>query len=393
MRAISFCHYLQGPAAMQYLADMGADVVKIEPPNGAFERHWAGADRATVGGVSAFYLCANRNVRSLAIDLKRNEASDVIFKLVERNHVLAENFRPSTLERLGFGYDAVRSRKPDIIYASASGFGASGPYAERPGQDLILQAMSGLAAAGGRGEEPAPVGCAAVDQHGAALLALAIAGAYSRWLKSGAGARIEATLLGAAMDLQAELIVTYYASGVGRRGLERSRELATWFHSAPYGIYRIRDCYVALSLNDVGALATALQSPAVQAFMGRNAYVERDELARAVATEVAERTYADLARSFDANGIWYAHVDDYDDLLENPQVRHNQGFCEVPVNDETATLVSHPVRYDGQVPQPRRMALSAGADSRSILEEVGLSSPEIAELIRDGIVFASDAGR
>ena len=88
---------------MQYLADMGAEVIKIEPPNGAFERHWAGADRATVGDVSALFLCANRNVRSLAIDLKRREAADVVFKLIEQSHVLAENFRPRTLDRLGFG--------------------------------------------------------------------------------------------------------------------------------------------------------------------------------------------------------------------------------------------------------------------------------------------------
>ena len=135
---------------MQYLADMGAEVIKIEPPNGAFERHWAGADRATVGDVSALFLCANRNVRSLAIDLKRREAADVVFELIEQSHVLAENFRPRTLDRLGFGYDAVRQRKPDIIYASASGFGSSGPFSNRPGQDLLVQAMSGLAAAGGR---------------------------------------------------------------------------------------------------------------------------------------------------------------------------------------------------------------------------------------------------
>src|ERR1700751_4014541 len=89
MKVVSFCHYLQGPAAMQYLADMGAEVIKIEPPKGAFERHWAGADRATVGNVSAVFLCANRNVRSLAIDLKHREAADVVFRLIEQSHVMA----------------------------------------------------------------------------------------------------------------------------------------------------------------------------------------------------------------------------------------------------------------------------------------------------------------
>src|SRR6202035_2166459 len=127
-------------------------------------------------------------------------------------------------------------------------------FSNRPRQDLLVQAMSGLARAGIRGEDPVPVGCAAVDQHGAALIALAIAGAYARWLKSGEGTRIEATLFGATIDLQTESIVTYLASGVGREGLQRDPHLATWYHAAPYGIYKAEDCHVALSLTDVGAL-------------------------------------------------------------------------------------------------------------------------------------------
>jgi crotonobetainyl-CoA:carnitine CoA-transferase CaiB-like acyl-CoA transferase len=248
MKVVSFCHYLQGPAAMQYLADMGAEVIKIEPPKGAFERHWAGANGAAVGDVSALYLCANRNVRSLAIDLKRLEAKEVVLRLIDRGHIVAENFRPATLDRLGLGYEAVRQRKPDIIYASSSGFGASGPYAHRPGQDLIVQAMSGLVAIGGSGDKPVPAGCTVVDQHGAALFALAIVAAYAKWLSTGEGTRIEATLLGAAIDLQMESIVAYLASGAGRAVLNRDDHLATWFHPAPDGIYQLKDCVVALSL-------------------------------------------------------------------------------------------------------------------------------------------------
>jgi crotonobetainyl-CoA:carnitine CoA-transferase CaiB-like acyl-CoA transferase len=112
MRVVSFCHYLQGPAATQYLADMGAEVVKVEPPKGAFERQWSGAN-TYVGDVSAFYLCANRNKRSLAIDLKHPKAREVIYRLIERADVVVENFRPGVLERLGFGYAEVRARKPE----------------------------------------------------------------------------------------------------------------------------------------------------------------------------------------------------------------------------------------------------------------------------------------
>lgn len=101
---------------MQYLSDMGAEITKIEPPQGAFERHWGGADRTKVGGVSAFFLCANRNARSIALDLKKPEARDVVLRLIDKSHAVAENFRPGALERLSLGYDDVHLRKPDIIY-------------------------------------------------------------------------------------------------------------------------------------------------------------------------------------------------------------------------------------------------------------------------------------
>ena len=391
MKVVSFCHYLQGPAAMQYLADMGANVIKIEPPRGAFERHWAGANNAKVGGVSAFFLSANRNVQSLAVDLKHPSAKEVIFRLIDQCHVVAENYRPSTLERLGFGYEAVKQRKADIIYASASGFGASGPYAARPGQDLIIQAMAGLATAGGHGGVPLPIGCAAVDQHGASLFALAIAGAYAKWLKRAEGTRIEATLLGAAVDLQAELIVTYRASGVGPAAFKRSAKLATWFHAAPYGIYAAKDCYLALSLNEIEPLATALDSSAVRSFVGNNAYVERDAIAEAVAYEIAKWTFDDLVEKFDPLKIWYARVDDYDNLVENPQARHNGSFQDAPVYNAVATLVSHPIQYDGVTPPLRHLALAAGADTRGILSEARFSTEEIDTLIHDKVIFAPEA--
>lgn len=377
---------------MQYLADMGADVIKIEPPKGAFERHWAGADCVRVGGVSAFFLCANRNVRSLALDLKHPEAKEVIFRLLAQRHVLAENYRPGALDRLGLGYEVVRARKPDIIYASASGFGATGPMSLRPGQDLLIQAMSGMIAAGANGQRPVPVGCAAADQHGAALFALGILGAYARWQRTGEGTRIEATLLGAAVDLQMESLVTYHASRMGRNAFPRDENLADWFHEAPYGVYRVRDAWLALSLNDIGRLADALACDALATLRNRNPYRDRDEIARCVAAAVQERGLVDLAKVLDAKGIWYAKVDDYDDLFANPQARHNETFRDVSVNGETARLLNHPLRYDGAVPGHRFFSLTRGADTRPVLEESGFSSAEINELLRHRVAFVGEEG-
>lgn len=392
MRVVSFCHFLQGPAATQYLGDMGAEIIKIEPPTGAYERHWAGADRAKVGGVSAFFLSANRNARSLAIDLKQPQARDVVYRLIEQSHVVVENFRPGALDRLGFGYEQVKAVKPDIIYASASGFGATGPYARRPGQDLLIQAMSGLVAATGAGDRgPTAVGCAAADQHGGALLAIGILGAYVKWLSTGEGTRVEANLLSAGIDLQTESLVTYFASKRGRQSFSRDEHLATWFHEAPYGVYRIRDGHMALSLNAPEKLAEALDSARLREFVGRNAYEERDAFARAVAEEVAERSYEDLAAAFERESMWYARVEDYDDLRRNPQAVHNDTFREVDVNGETVTLVNHPNRYDGEVPAFKGFALAPGAHSRELLTESGFDESEIDALLQAGVVHAPKA--
>ena len=209
MRVISFCHYLQGPAAAQYLADMGADVIKVEPTFGAYERHWSGAN-AFVDGISAFYLAANRNKRSLAVDLKHPDGKAVMLRLLEGADVVMENFRPGVMDRLGLGYEQVRAVNPDIIYASATGYGPSGPMVDRPGQDLLIQALSGLIAATGN-ERPTAIGFAAADQHGAALLAMGILGAYVRRLQTGQGTRIDANLLNAGLDLQTEPLTLYYS--------------------------------------------------------------------------------------------------------------------------------------------------------------------------------------
>src|SRR6266850_1019164 len=144
VRIVAFTQFLLGPAACQYLADMGADVIKVEPPGrGAWERSWAGAD-TFIGGVSAFFMMANRNLRSVTLNLKSKRGVDVARRLVETADVFVENYRPGVMDRLGIGYEDIRKINPRIIYASGSGYGSEGPYRQLPGQDLLLQAISGL---------------------------------------------------------------------------------------------------------------------------------------------------------------------------------------------------------------------------------------------------------
>jgi crotonobetainyl-CoA:carnitine CoA-transferase CaiB-like acyl-CoA transferase len=386
MKVISFCHYLQGPAACQYLADMGAGVIKIEPLKGAFERHWSGGN-SWVTDVSAFSLAVNRNKRSIAIDLKSEEGLAIARELIAGADVLVENYRPGVLDRLGLGYEAVRELNPAIIYASASGLGATGPAAKRPGQDLLMQARSGLVAATGGGEDgPSVVGAAVVDQHGGSLLAMGILGAYVRRLQTGEGARVESSLFAAAIDLQVEALTKYYAAPDRASRLQRGRNCGSWYHDAPYGLYTLTDARIVLSMNDATKLAEALDNDDLRALRSIDRYAERDRYAAVMAGILAGRSFAEVESLFNAHGVWFERVQSYEDLLEDPQARHMGVFGEIDVNGKTATLINHPLRYDGETPAMRRMPLYPGTDSRDIMTELGMSAARQDTLIEMGVI-------
>ena len=384
MRVVSFCHYLQGPASAQYLADMGADVIKIEPLRGAFERHWSGGN-SWVTDVSAFSLAVNRNKRSIALDLKTPEGLQIALDLIAKADVMVENYRPGVMDRLGLGYDDVRKINPAIIYASASGLGATGPAASRPGQDLLIQARSGLIAATG-GKEHSVVGAAVIDQHGGSLLAMGMLGAYIQRLRTGQGMRVESSLFTAGIDLQVEALTKFYSAPRGRALFERDPHVGSWYHDAPYGLYTLQDAQIVLSMNDPERLAAALDSDELRALAHIDRYEERDRYAQTMARVLAPRRFAELASVFDAHQIWCERVQDYEDLRQDPQAAHLGVFDTVDVNGREATLISHPLRYDGQCPGVRSMPLYPGADSRQILDELGVPPDRQEHLIEQGVV-------
>ncbi|MFN3913289.1 CoA transferase [Hyphomonas sp.] len=165
-------------------------------------------------------------------------------------------------------FSPVKASRPDIIYASATGLGADGPDAKRPGQDLLMQARSGLIAATGSAEAgPTIVGAAIVDQHGASLLAMGVLAAYVRKLQTGQGTRVEGSLFQAGIDLQAEALAMYFARTVEGDVMSRGRNIGSWYHDAPYGSYALQDCHIVLSMNDAGKLAAALEIEVLQALV------------------------------------------------------------------------------------------------------------------------------
>lgn len=389
IRIVSFCHFLQGPAGAQYLADMGADVIKVEPIDGAHERRWSGAD-VFVEGISGFYLCANRNKRSIGIDLKSEQGREVARRLIADADVVMENFRPGVFSKLGFSEAELREINPNIIFASASGFGSTGPMALKPGQDILMQARSGLISVTGTPDGgPTPVGAAIVDQHGGALLAMGILGALVRRLREGVGTRVEASLLNAGLDLQGEALVNFFAGGMTRDILKRESNLATWFHAAPYGVYPVTDGHMVISLCDAGVLAEALDSDALREVAGVDRYQERDDYARRLRAATARFSRAELGARLDAHAIWWAPINFYDDLLADPQIQHAEVFREITVRGRTVHLVNHPNRYDGTVPELRVLALEIGEHTHEIMGELGYGADEIDRLLASRAVAAS----
>jgi crotonobetainyl-CoA:carnitine CoA-transferase CaiB-like acyl-CoA transferase len=217
IRIISFNHFLLGPMGIQALADVGADVIAVETPEGAWQRHWSSGD-IWHDGQGMVHMCTNRNKRSVALDLKSSKGKEIALKLIDGADVVAENFRPGVMDKLGFGYDALRRRKPSLVYASASGYGPEGPYAQRPGQDLLAQALFGIMViTGPQTTGPRPVGVSAIDHHGAALFAMGILAALLRRERTGKGCRVDASLMQAALDLQAESLVAWLNAPNGRQ--------------------------------------------------------------------------------------------------------------------------------------------------------------------------------
>lgn len=386
IRIISFNHFLMGPVGVQFLADLGADVIAVEPIGGAFQRKWGGANR-DVDGQTMLQLTGNRNKRSLALNLKSAEGLAIARKLVADADVVAENFRPGVMDKLGLGYEAIRKVNPGVIYAAASGFGPDGPYAERPGQDLIVQAMSGLAEiTGTRQAGPRAVGVSVVDHHGAALFAAGILAALFKRERSGEGSRVDVSLLNAALDLQMESLVCFM-NGTRDDDVRQRGQIAGWYYSAPYGIYATGDGYIAISLGTLEAISEALDIPENERVPSAQAYERGEEAARAIAKALLARGAAEWSVIFSERDIWHSVVNDYTRLADDPQIIHNGNFVTTPgATGAPITLVSHPVRYDGKAPEVRLPPQELGAQSAEILAELGFGEEEVRRYFENGVV-------
>lgn len=369
LRVLDFTQLLQGPLATQILADLGADVVKFEKPGGEWMRHWGILASRTHGEMDSF-LAFNRNKRSVAVDLKEPAAIDAILRLAEDADVVVENFRPGVMERLGLGYDAFAARNPRIVYASSSGYGQTGPYAARPGQDLLAQAMTGaLTLTGRRDDPPMACGIGIADEYTGMHLVTAILAAICHRDASGAGQRVAVDLFSCTVAAQQQELTVHL-----NRDEPLERAAGNVGHvggTAPFGIYGTRDGHLALAMMALPRLGAILGVDWLDRFDSDElAFSERDTVHALLDAHFATGTTAAWLELLDAHDVWCAPVQDHAALERDPQLAHAGLLWEVPVGDDphaTFRTVGSPFSFSKTPPRLRRGVPRAGQDTAAVL--------------------------
>jgi crotonobetainyl-CoA:carnitine CoA-transferase CaiB-like acyl-CoA transferase len=387
VRVLDFTQMMMGPWATQFLGDMGADVVKVERPGAGEWERGLRAMGELLGGQSPFFLAMNRNKRSLTLDLKHPRAREVVLRLAATADLVTENFRPGVMDRLGIGYEALRAVNPSLVYVAGTGYGPDGPYADRPGQDLLVQSVSGLAAYGGRRDDPpTPAGSSIVDASTALLLAFsAMVGLFHRE-RTGQGQRIDVSLLNTAVALQCQELAAFLNS---ERRFERSQAgIGGAWLSAPFGIYRTADGHLALAMGSLAVLGELLDLPELAGYdTPERAWADRDHVYRLLAARLPERPTADWLARLATRDVWCAPVQTFDRLVDDPQVAHNQLLTTVdyPGLGEVR-VVGVPARFSGTPGTIRLGPPAVGQHTDEVLAAAGFGADEIRRLHDEGCV-------
>lgn len=375
IRVLDFAQFLAGPAAALRLADLGADVVKIERPDGGDLCRSLAVANAYVGGDSLLFHTFNRNKRSVAADLKDAADLATVKKLIGAADVLIHNFRPGVMARLGLDYDAVAALNPRLVYASVSGYGDEGPLRDKPGQDLLVQALSGMAwLSGDRDAPPMPVGLPVLDMAAGAALAQGVLAALVRRGATGGGGRVEVDLLSVAIDLQYEPL-TVFLNHPDTAPARSGESNANVYGAAPYGLYAAADGHIALAMTPLARLADLLELPALARFAQSDAYSKRDEIKRIIADCVARRTTAEWLTVLQEAGVWCSAVYDWRRLVAAPFFRAVDMTQETRSGAGAATRATCcPIRIDGRRLKSATPAPALGAHTAEVVAEFGAAS-------------------
>lgn len=383
---LDFSHLLQGPFCTQLLADMGANVIKVERPGQGdlfrtltFNNKWVG------GSESPNFLAWNRNKRSLALDLKAAESKEILYRIAGKADIVVQNFRPGVMAKLGFGYEDFKRINPRIIYCSGSGYGDSGPYLNRPGQDMLIQGLTGVAAATGRGDgPPVPVGSGFSDQVGAMNMVYGILTALYWRERSGKGQEVKVDLLSGMLAHQGQemLMAMNFGedfkrpnSGIGHPGMD-----------APFGVYPASDGWVTIAMSPFKKLVAVLGDHSLLAYDNpRSLFDQRDEVWEKLSALTRKWTKHDLLEALLAVDIWCGEVKTHLQAAADPQVIHMNMITsyEHPLAG-TVKVVAPATKLSETPAMIERPAPLVGEHTREILAEFGYSATDVESFMQCG---------
>jgi len=371
---IDFSQFLSGPSASLRLADMGARVIKIERPDKGDLCRQLYISNLELDGDSTLFHSINRNKQSFAADLKSPEDLARIRKLLQRADVMIQNFRPGVIEKIGLGHDELRTLNPRLVYGEITGYGNAGPWRTKPGQDLLVQSLSGLPYLNGDATQPPmPFGLAVSDMMAGAHLVQGILATLLRRGITGQGGKVEVSLLESTLDLQFEVLTTYLNDG-GKSPERSAVNNAHAYLGAPYGIYATADGYMALAMGSIIRLGELLECAALTTYTApASLFDQRDEIKSILVHHLKDKGTAHWLSILEPADVWCADVLTWDRLFEH------EGFTAlgmVQTVDSRASAVMRttrcPIRIDGEVLTSRMAAPRIGEHNAEILSEFEL---------------------
>ncbi|MGH0218613.1 CaiB/BaiF CoA transferase family protein [Sinorhizobium meliloti] len=381
---------MAGPFAAQRLGDLGADVIKGEPVTGEWQRHVA-AGGAGGNRVNVSFLSLNRNKRSLAVDLKSPEGKEVLLDLVKTADIFLQNYRPGVAKRLGVDYDTLSGINPRLVYVSMSGYGEDGPYIDRPGQDLVLQGMSGaMLSAGREGEAPTAAGQYLVDAITAYNAFEGALAALFHRERTGEGQLVQVNMLDAITTIQMQELSVFT---IGRKPQKRSAEPhAHVYIRAPYGAFATSDGFIIVAFPKLKTLGEVIGE---ESFMTMDDEVDtwtrRDEIFAKTREKLKTKSSEEWLARLRAADIWCGPVYGYADLVEDAQIKHNGTFVEYdhPTEGRVKTP-GFPIKFSKTPSTVNRGAPVVGQHTREILKDAGYDDARIAALEAAGAVAAGE---